>query len=170
MDADIRNQPAGPSSALIASFLRSCAAGPLTVIVEDATLTGLAWLAGATDGWDVRLLLGEAVEERWAESAPARTLDTVARFLSLPTVETRFWRPSRGRYEKGSVSVWYVPGPPPAALNATTQLTEACLHNHLDSIGQVRPADLDYVRGWVEETVGSSWDAGTAIPPAGGRT
>ena len=55
--------------------------------------------------------------------------------------------------------MWYAEGPPAAALNASTQLTEACLHQHIDTIGTVHNDEMGYVQGWVDEAVGASWDA-----------
>ena len=128
-------------------------------MVESATLAGLWWLASQTGNRELRLLLGEGSGKRWSETPPGPSRTAAARFLARPNVETRFWQPTRARYEQPSISVWYTDGPPPAALNATTQLTEACLHEHTDSIAGVHHRDLDYVSRWVQSTLDESWDA-----------
>lgn len=146
------------SAERIAQFLRTCPPARVTIVVEAPTVEGLAWLAANTAGRELRLVLGSAFAESWETSPAGVHRETVAGLLARPDVETRFWQPRTRRHDDPSISVWYTDGPPPDALNATTQLTAACLHEHIDSIGSVQTSDLDYVRHWVQRTVDGSWD------------
>lgn len=107
----------------------------------------------------MRLLLGDGFGKLWSATPAGPSRTAAATFLAGSNVETRFWQPTRGHHEQPSISVWYGDGPPPTALNATTQLTEACLHKHTDTIAGVHHRDLDQVSRWVQSTLDESSDA-----------
>lgn len=156
----VANEKLAQPADKIKAFIRDHRDADLVVCTGNASVRGLAWLAGQVDsGQRVTIVIGDMLGQNFSKASEGDR-KAAASFLRRPTVKVHNWyrtKPEK-KIAHGKAVVARRGGKAVAALVGSANLTQTGLYTNLEMMIRCDPVELPEIEAYISEA--------TSHPPA----